>query len=334
MIKLPAKYYSHGKLLLTGEYLVMFGAESLAVPVNFGQEMIVEEGISGHLTWKAYIQRNEWFTAELELPRMEVKSSSDPEKAGYLVKVLKEAQKINPLFLNFPAGFAVTTRLSYPQKWGLGSSSTFISNIAKWAGIDAMQLNSAVSEGSGYDIACTLAGGPVLYKLNNRIPDWKEVSFLPSFNNHLYFLFLGKKQDTSNSISNFKHAYRFNQRDTDYISGLTRQLLRASTLDTVITVMENHERFVSGLLGIETVQKSFFKDFNGAVKSLGAWGGDFALVASGLNFEDVQKYFHDKGFNPVLKYKEVVFNPNISIANFASESNSELYSGQFGRTID
>ena len=36
-------FYSNGKLLITGEYLVLDGARSLAIPTKFGQFLIVEE---------------------------------------------------------------------------------------------------------------------------------------------------------------------------------------------------------------------------------------------------------------------------------------------------
>jgi len=35
--------YSNGKLLLTGEYLVLEGATALAVPTKFGQDLKVEK---------------------------------------------------------------------------------------------------------------------------------------------------------------------------------------------------------------------------------------------------------------------------------------------------
>ena len=35
-------YYSNGKLLITGEYLVLDGAEALALPTKFGQNLIIE----------------------------------------------------------------------------------------------------------------------------------------------------------------------------------------------------------------------------------------------------------------------------------------------------
>jgi len=32
-------FYSHGKLLLTAEYVILDGAKALALPTKFGQEM-------------------------------------------------------------------------------------------------------------------------------------------------------------------------------------------------------------------------------------------------------------------------------------------------------
>jgi mevalonate kinase len=37
-------FYSNGKLLITGEYLVLDGAKAFALPTKFGQSLIIEEG--------------------------------------------------------------------------------------------------------------------------------------------------------------------------------------------------------------------------------------------------------------------------------------------------
>jgi len=39
---------------------------------------------------------------------------------------------------------------------GLGSSSTLIVNISKWANVDPFQVHKLISKGSGYDIAASL----------------------------------------------------------------------------------------------------------------------------------------------------------------------------------
>ena len=40
-----SQFYSHGKLLITGEYLVLDGAKALAVPTVFGQDLSVKKMI-------------------------------------------------------------------------------------------------------------------------------------------------------------------------------------------------------------------------------------------------------------------------------------------------
>ena len=50
------------------------------------------------------------------------------------------------------------------------------------------------------------------------------------------------------------------------------------------------------------IKKDLFPDFNGGIKSLGAWGGDFFL-ATGDRSE--MKYFHDKGFTTIIPYRQM-----------------------------
>ena len=48
------EYYSNGKLLITGEYFVLDGAISLAVPTTCGQDLIVESIKESQLIWESY----------------------------------------------------------------------------------------------------------------------------------------------------------------------------------------------------------------------------------------------------------------------------------------
>ena len=48
------EYYSNGKLLITGEYLVLDGAKAFALPTKFGQNLIVEKGNNEAINWKSY----------------------------------------------------------------------------------------------------------------------------------------------------------------------------------------------------------------------------------------------------------------------------------------
>jgi hypothetical protein len=60
---------------------------------------------------------------------------------------------------------------------------------------------------------------------------------------------------------------------------------------------------MSEILEIQTVKNSLFSDFNGTVKSLGAWGGDFVLVVSN---ENPTAYFKAKGFETIITYSDMI----------------------------
>ena len=50
---LKQKFYSNGKLLLTGEYMVLDGAIALAIPTKFGQSLTVEKLEEPKINWKS-----------------------------------------------------------------------------------------------------------------------------------------------------------------------------------------------------------------------------------------------------------------------------------------
>ena len=54
-------------------------------------------------------------------------------------------------------------------------------------------------------------------------------------------------------------------------------------------------------------------DFDGGIKSLGAWGGDFILAASATGEETVKAYFSNKGLNTVIPYEEMIFVPQEAV---------------------
>ena len=90
--------------------------------------------------------------------------------AETLLDILKEAKRMNPSFLNAVSGFVIKTTLSFPRNWGLGTSSTLINSIAKWAEVDAFQLLWNSFKGSGYDIACAQNNTPIFYQIEDKKP--------------------------------------------------------------------------------------------------------------------------------------------------------------------
>ena len=58
-------FYSHGKLLITAEYVVLDNALALAIPTKFGQFLEVEKNNSNTITWKSFTNTNDvWFETE------------------------------------------------------------------------------------------------------------------------------------------------------------------------------------------------------------------------------------------------------------------------------
>jgi mevalonate kinase len=214
------KHYSNGKLLISGEYLVLKGAKALAVPLKFGQslEVIPNTNDDFHLQWKALVKNGFWFEAILDIDSLDVIETSDLEKAIRLSKLLKKANAHNPIALKNAQGFEVLTNADFDINWGLGSSSTLVANVAKWFEVDAFKLHFATSSGSGYDIACADADGPVFYTLNDKQPLIEPAYFNPDFSNQLYFVYLGNKQQSQQSIKDFSDKLENRQKEIERIS--------------------------------------------------------------------------------------------------------------------
>jgi len=92
-------FHSNGKLLISGEYLVMQGALALAVPVKFGQALSVKKSNASYLHWETYVQDKLWFSARFNHD-FSFEKASDEQTAAFLSKLLKTAQRLNPQFLS------------------------------------------------------------------------------------------------------------------------------------------------------------------------------------------------------------------------------------------
>lgn len=306
------KYYSNGKLLITGEYFVLEGAKSLAVPTSCGQDLTVESIEEPQLIWQSFTNEGEcWLEAIFDLPKLRLVSATfeasddggNDVLAENLKKILIETQKLNPFFLDGEKGFLVKTNLTFPKNWGLGTSSTLINNLSNWAKVNPYQLLSTTFGGSGYDIACSQHNSPVLYTCNGVNPIIKEVDFNPIFKEQLYFVYLNKKQNSREGIQRFKKFKRNLTSEIKQISALSDAFLSCKNLNDFENLMKEHEQIVSNTIQLKPIQKLLFSDYFGQTKSLGAWGGDFILATGN---EDSLKYFNQKGFQTVIKYQDLI----------------------------
>ncbi|CAM1348253.1 MULTISPECIES: GYDIA family GHMP kinase [Tenacibaculum] len=306
------RHYSNGKLLLTGEYVVLDGATSLAVPTKFGQDLIIEPIKEPQLIWGSFTHTGEcWFEASFDLPKLRLTSAtfnSDKEGSAEFIAetlrdILQEAKRLNQEFLNTEHGFIVKTNLTFPQNWGLGSSSTLINNIATWANVNPFTLLWNAFSGSGYDIACAKHNTPILYKLREKQPLVEEVNFKPSFSEELFFIHLNQKQNSREGIAHYKKHRVEAKTLIPEIDNLTQEFLKAKTSKDLDKIIIEHEQIISSITKQITVKERLFSDYFGEVKSLGAWGGDFVLATGN---EDTISYFKQKGFDTVLSYKEMI----------------------------
>ncbi len=299
------RFNSNGKLLITGEYVVLDGAESLALPTKFGQDLLLEKNTNSEIIWNSIDhQKNLWFTCQFKLPNFEIKSSNSNLKiAKTLQNIFVEAQKLNPIFLLDNQGFNVKTNLTFPNNWGLGSSSTLINNIAKWAKVDAYELLFNSFGGSGYDIACAEYNSPIMYQLLENKPKIKTVNFDPVFKDQLYFVHLNKKQNSKNAIRKYRENKQDKQAIVLEISNLTKQLLKSSFLTDFENILKEHENIIASVIQQNPIQKELFNDYFGQTKSLGAWGGDFILATGN---KETPTYFSKKGFTTVISFQEMI----------------------------
>jgi mevalonate kinase len=302
-------FHANGKLLLTGEYFVLDGAGALALPARYGQSLTIRESVkkTGELQWKSLDENGEtWFEGRFSLPSCKLIDCSDWDIGRRLHQILEAMQAENPYFRMQTDGLEATTYLEFPRDWGLGTSSTLIALLANWAGVNPYRLLNKTFGGSGYDIACALAQGPILYTLADGRPLVEPVDFFPSFYQRLFFVYLGRKQDSREGIARYRQKAAGNPALISKITSLSEEILKAAGLEQFNALIKEHEQIVAGALELEPLKKLFFPDWPGEIKSLGAWGGDFALATGELPFEEVQEYFETKGFPVVLKYSDLI----------------------------
>ena len=300
---------AQGKLLLTAEYAVLDGALALALPVRYGQSLLVMPGeASGQLQWRSLDERGQpWFEARFDSADLSVVQTDQPETAATLRQILRRCRTQNQEFLQPAAGgYQVFTQTDFPRQWGLGTSSTLIALLAQWAEVDPYGVLFDTLGGSGYDIACAFAKGPLLYHLVEGTPQVQPVAFAPAFSEQLFFVFLDKKQDSRAGIRHYRERVQNKAGLLSELSLLTERCLLAGTLEEFGSLLNEHEALISAALGLPRVRDLYFPDFPGLVKSLGAWGGDFVLAASPAPGDAIRQYFAEKGFFTCIPYRDMV----------------------------
>lgn len=302
---MTGKIFSPGKLLLTSEYTVLDGALALAVPTKWGQEFFFEEilGNDSLIIWEAYHQNQPWLKARINYQTWEIEETNLPEAALFIVKVLKNIQRLSDQKLQLvDICYKLRTNLQFPADYGLGSSSTLMNNLAEWAGIDAFLLNQESLGGSGYDIAVAKERSAVLYQTSGIERIVQRVRYAPSFKNQLVFVHLNQKQDSREGIKMYR-SHEKSDALTEWFSALTKEVMVCEDLDAFSEMMTLHEQKLSNHLLIKTIREKFFQDCPVFVKSLGAWGGDFIMTRK---FQDYEAYFKELGYSNIFGWDDII----------------------------
>ncbi len=303
--------HTHGKLLISAEYMVLYGSNCLALPLKLGQSLQLRRSVHYRvLSWNALYLDQSWFTAKLDPANLKILETNDPVKAEWLRNLIMACIELMPSFQEDLFKWDVETRLEFSPLWGLGSSSSVIALVAEWAEVNPLDLHFMVSEGSGYDVACAIAEGPISYRIRDNSWHYRHVPFHPPFSNQIYFAWLGIKQPTNEHLKRIAGSLQPDFKSIHRFSCLTEAMMEARDLVTFQNLMDEHETALSGLLGIDRISDSRFPGLPGSVKSLGAWGGDFVMIASQAKEKELFTYLNEMDIRVIYRYSDIVFYGN------------------------
>ncbi len=298
-------FKSNGKLMLTGEYLALRGAKTFAVPLQFGQELEIDAVSHPLVYWRTLFREKIIFHAIFDTDRFDVLETNDTDKSKWIKKVFKAIREQKKDFLQ-NSGAEATARIDLPMNYGWGSSSSFIANLSKWADVDPFIVNMNVGGGSGYDIACAKANKPILYSNELANPQFEEIDYNPGSERNFWFVFQENKMNTAEAIRKIR-SKKVSDKDVSRITEISEKWIKSTNIQEIMELMRSHEEIISKILDIPSVMEKY-KDFNGTVKSLGAWGGDFMLAVSEMSGADVISYFTDKERPTIFNWTEIVKN--------------------------
>ncbi len=300
-------FYAHGKFLITGEYLVLKGAKALAVPLKRGQSLLVKSREPNGLLWQAYAPDGTWFQIVFDA-HLNILETDDKAKAETLQILLQWIVKHHPSSLAKLQHKKVVTQLDFHPNWGWGSSSTLIHNLAQWLEVNPYELLKGTFGGSGYDVACAAAENPIFYQLDEDQPIIENAAFHPSFQDHIWFVYTGQKQNSHQEVKRFLESDALNNSTLQRINEISEQFISIRNLHEMGSLMHEHEQLVGQAIGQVPIQQRLFNDFDGYIKSMGAWGGDFIMVVSEWDPTKIHSYFTTKGLSPVFSFKEIIVN--------------------------
>ena len=145
-----------------------------------------------------------------------------------------------------------------------------------------------------------------MYRLDDGDADFKLVHFFPDFHSQIYFAYLGKKQNSEKSVQKFKEKAIVSEKAIQEISEISHAFINCKSINEYNKLIVEHEMITGNVLNETPVKKALFNDFEGEIKSLGAWGGDFVMIASELPIDRIRNYFLGKGIDIIFTFEEML----------------------------
>lgn len=298
-------FTASGKLLLFGEYLVLRGAKSIAMPLRYGQTLRITSYSSKNLLWECYENNNLWMKIEFSAD-LEIMQCTDEAKAKIVKHLLRQIQHKKPNLKTFGLHFRFD--LDFDRNYGFGTSSTLLSLLSQWSGTDAYLLQQESFPGSGFDIAAANAPSPFIYQcevVHERIFRTLTPFVLPEkITGQLLFVFTGKKQHSLQEVSNFRKI-ETQPGQIQKMNIIIDEVVHCTDIVAFESLMCRSEKLLSDILNTSPIKEKWFPDYPFSIKSLGAWGGDF-VMATCRNTEQAKEYFIRKGMNPVFTYPQLI----------------------------
>lgn len=305
---MPHNVYSHGKVLITGEYAILDGALGLALPTQLGQHLKLQPSKNSTWTWSSYLLKQQLWQ-QIQFDSEEITSYKPSNLVDFkqrLLQLLNAIQQLNPSAISNNQGYQVSTQLEFPKDWGLGSSSTLVANLAQCFEVNPYQLLRMSFGGSGYDIACASAKQPIKFQLQKTTPTIQPVSLDDRLTRHFYFIYRNQKQNSREGIKRYRSIEKSDLKENiSQLNAITNALVSTDDLHQAELLLLKHEAIIGHLIQQTPIQQELFSDYShGVVKSLGAWGGDFMLVTA----PDLEalSYFKKRGYHIVKPYSEFI----------------------------
>lgn len=299
-------YYSSGHVLLTGEYLVSQGTEVIALPIKKGQTLAIEPITKDNLIWESIYNEKKYFEAVFTTDELRTLKSTAEEKAIFVQSILKKAMDYLPS-LDYLPGYFIKALHNHPASMDIGNKSVLIANIAEWFNINPFRLNREIRNERGYGIACAKSNKPILYKLSNKYPEYREININLPFSENIYFVYTGHNRGSSNKKKQIqKHPDLHNV--SHEIKEINKRIIKSDTSEAFEKALLDHDKLLSGVLNEKRLQEKTFQDFPGIIKPLNEWNGEFILVTWQGDKGELQEYFASYKIQSIFSWDELIKN--------------------------